>query len=181
MPQLEARLNLGKRSATMAWSAYVVGHVDWKDTTGVGSGAKLTSTAIELGGSVAPNRFTLHGNFYYGRAIGQQFGHIAQFGSAAAPGSADVRGWGAWAQAGYDLNPHWGVWVFYGMDQPDYARFAADGHGVLARQLNHDADALIRFRAGHYAVGLEFFRAVTRYSTGISSADQLALSTMFTL
>jgi hypothetical protein len=130
---------------------------------------------------VAPSRFTLHGNFYYGRAIGQQFGHITQFGTAAAPRTADVRGWGAWAQAGYDFNPHWGIWLFYGMDQPDAARFAADGYGVLTRQLNHDADALIRFRAGHYALGLEFFRSVTQYSTGITSADQLAISTQFTL
>ena len=181
VPQLEARLNVGKRSTNLNWSAYVVGHVDWKDTTGVGSGTNLTSTAVEVGGSVAPSRFTLHGNFYYGRAIGQQFGHITQFGTAAAPGQADVRGWGAWAQAGYDFNPHWGVWVFYGMDQPDYNRFATDGHGTLLRQLNHDADALIRFRAGHYAVGLEFFRSVTRWSTGITSADQLAISTQFTL
>ena len=92
-----------------------------------------------------------------------------------------MRGWGAWAQAGYDFTPHWGVWAFYGMDQPDAQRYTADGHGVLPRQLNHDADALIRFRAGRYAVGLEFFRSVTRWNTGVTSADQLAISTMFTL
>ena len=181
VPQFEARLNVGKRGANMSWSGYVVGHVDWKDTTGVGSGTNLTCTGVEFGGSVAPGRFTLHGNVYYGRGIGQQFAFITQAGSATAPGTVDVRGWGAWAQAGYDFNPHWGVWAFYGMDQPDYARFATDGHGALPRQLNHDADALIRYRSGHYAVGLEFFRSVTRWNTGITSADQLAISTLFTL
>jgi hypothetical protein len=180
LPQFEARLNVGKRSPNLAWSGYVVGHIDWKDTTGVGSGPNLTSTAVEVGGSVAPGRFILHGNFYYGRGIGQQFAFITQHG--------DVRGWGAWAQAGYDLTPHWSVFAFYGMDKPDAARFASDGHGVLPRQQNHDADALIRFRAGRYALGLEFFRSVTRFGvagppagTVVTSADQLAISTMFTL
>src|SRR2546426_9195085 len=36
LPQIEGRLNFGKRSAKLAWSGYVVGHVDWKDTSGTG-------------------------------------------------------------------------------------------------------------------------------------------------
>jgi hypothetical protein len=182
LPQFEARLNVGHKTANLTWSGYVVGHVDWKDTTGVGSAANLTSTAVEVGGSVAPGRFTLHGNFYYGRGIGQQFAFITQpFVAVGAPTNPDVRGFGAWAQAGYDFTSHWGVWVFYGLDKPDVERYASDGYGVLVRQLNHDADALIRFRAGRYAVGLEYFRSVMHYSTGITSADQVAISTLFTL
>jgi hypothetical protein len=36
LPQFEARLNFAKKTPKLSWSAYVVGHVDWKDTTGTG-------------------------------------------------------------------------------------------------------------------------------------------------
>ena len=187
LPQLEARLNFGKKTPKLAWSLYVVGHTDWKDTTGTGrdttnTGAQdhnLSAAGFEAGGSIAPGKLTLHGNYYYGRALGQQFAHITQF----AQGHGDIRGWGAWAQAGYDFTPHWSLWAYAGMDEPDVQRFAQDypAAGPLARQLNHDYDALLRFRAGRYAVGLEYFRAVTRYNTGAASADQVALSMLYTL
>jgi len=187
LPQFEARLNFGKKTPNLSWSAYVVGHLDWKDTTGTGrdttnTGAQdsnLSAWGIEAGGNLAPGKLTLHGNFYYGKALGQQFAHITQF----AQGHGNIRGWGAWAQAGYDFTPHWSLWGYAGMDQPDAQRFAQDNPtaGALARQLNHDYDALLRFRAGRYAVGLEYFRSVTRYNTGPASADQVALSVLYTL
>jgi len=175
LPQLEARLNLSGRTPRLGWSGYVVGHVDWKDTTGTGKdgGGSLTAWGAEAGGSVAPRSLTLHGNAYYGRGLGPQFAHITQQG--------DIRGWGAWAQAGYDFTPHWSVWVFGGMDQPDVDRFKQDTGLTLARQLSHDGDALLRFRAGRYALGLEYFRAVTRWSTGANTAEQYALSATYTL
>ena len=72
--------------------------------------------------------------------------------------------------------------MFYGLDQPDNAKFFADfAPAVLPRQLNHDGDFLLRYRAGRYAIGLEYFRAVTRWNTGIRSADQYALSMLYTL
>src|SRR5881394_2840865 len=37
MPQLEARLNFTHRKPKLSWSAYVVGHVSWQDTTAVGT------------------------------------------------------------------------------------------------------------------------------------------------
>ncbi len=175
VPQFEARLNLGRRTPKLNWSGYVVGHVDWKDTSGTGvAGKNLSAWGFEAGLNIAPSKFTLHGNFYYGKAIGQQFAHITQQGN--------IRGWGAWAQAGYDFTPRWSLWAYYGMDQPDAARFTSETGGTLSRQLSHDADALLRFRAGRYALGLEYFRAVTRYAaTGPNSADQVALSVLYTL
>ena len=187
LPQFEARLNFAKKTPSLSWSAYVVGHLDWKDTTGTGrdttnTGAQdsnMSAWGIEAGANIQPGKFTLHGNFYYGKALGQQFAHITQH----TQGHGDIRGWGAWAQAGYDFTPHWSLWAYAGMDQPDVQRFAQDNPtaGALARQLNHDYDALLRFRAGRYAVGLEYFRSVTRYNTGPASADQVALSVLYTL
>src|SRR5947207_9135160 len=183
LPQLEARLNFAKKSQNLGWSFYVVGHVDWKDTTGTGrdttnTGAKdsnLSAWGIEGGGSINPGHFTLHGNVYYGKAIGQLFAHITQ----TAPAEGGIRGWGAWAQAGYDFTPHWSLWGYYGLDQPDAGKFAQDHQtvvGGLPRQQSHEGDALLRFRAGRYALGLEYYRSVVRYNTGPEHADPVALS-----
>src|SRR3989454_4537549 len=108
LPQLEARLNFAKRTPKLSWSGYVVGHIDWKDTTGTGvTGDKnLTAWGFEAGFNVAPSKFTLHRNLYYGKDLGQQFAHITQT-------VRKIRGWGAWAQAGYDLDPPWGLWFTY--------------------------------------------------------------------
>ena len=54
-------------------------------------------------------------------------------------------------------------------------------NGIVERQLSQTGSALLRFRAGRYAAGLEYFRNVTRWSTGITSADQYALSALYTL
>ena len=136
----------------------------------------MTAWGFEAGLNVAPSKLTLHGNFYYGKALGQHFAHIEQQGN--------IRGWGAWAQAGYDFDPHWSLWALYGMDQPDAGRFARENPtvvGGLPRQLSHVGDALLRYRAGRYALGLEWFRSAARYNTGPASADQVALSVLYTL
>ena len=151
---------------------------------GVGvTGGELNGWAFETGHNVTSGKLTVHGNYYFGHNLGQQFGHITQGAgsNAVAAQQGKIQGWGAWAQAGYDLTPRWGLWFYYGMDQPDASKFLADNGVALLRRLNHDTDALIRFRAGRYALGLEYFRAVTRWSTGIRTADQYALSVLYTL
>jgi len=74
MPQLEARLNFTHRKPKLSWSAYVVGHVSWQDTTAVGTaGDNLQGSGVEVGGNVTANKLTIHGNAYTGKAMGQQF------------------------------------------------------------------------------------------------------------
>ena len=176
LPQVEARLDVSRSRPRFGWRGYVVGHVDWQDTTGTGvDGDNLTAWGLQVGGNLRPGRLTLQGNGYYGRALGPQFGHITQQG--------DIRGWGAWGQAGFDFTTNWSVWFFYGIDDPDEVRFARDNptRPFLPRQENRSTDALLRFRAGRYAVGVEWLRAVTRWSTGRTDADQVALSVMYRL
>jgi hypothetical protein len=180
LPQLEALLNFTKRSAKLSWSTYLAGHLDWKDTSGTNrSGDNLTGVAFEAGGNVARGKLSLRGNVYYGKAIGQQFGHITQF----AQGNGNIRGYGAWGQVGYDFTPRWSYFLYYGIDNPDEDRFAQDNPaaGPLARKENQDAALLLRFRAGRYALGLEYLRAMTRWNTGLTNAEQLALSVLYTL
>jgi len=180
-PQFEARVNLAKKLGGANWNGYVVYHVDNKDVNGVGvAGGELNGWGIETGHNITSGKLTLHGNYYFGHNLGQQFGNLTQ-GAGSNSQQGQIQGWGAWAQAGYDLTPHWGFWLFYGMDQPDAAKYLQQNGAALLRQLNHDTDALIRFRAGRYAMGLEYFRAVTRWSTGIRTADQYALSVLYTL
>ena len=181
-PQFEARFNLAKRFGTSSWNGYVVYHVDNKDMNGVGvSGGNLNGWGIETGHNVTSGKLTVHGNYYTGHNLGQQFGHITQGAGSNSAQQGRIQGWGAWAQAGYDLTPHWGVWFYYGMDQPDAAKYLQQNGVALLRQLSHDTDGLIRFRAGRYAIGLEYFRAVTRWSTGVRTADQYALSVLYSL
>ena len=181
-PQFEARFNFAKRLGSASWNGYVVYHVDNKDVNGVGvAGGDLNGWGIEAGDNVTSGKLTVHGNFYYGHNLGQQFGHITQGAGSNSAQQGRIQGWGAWAQAGYDFTTHWGVWFYYGMDQPDASKYLANNGVALARQLSHDTDALVRFRAGRYALGLEYFRAVTRWSTGVRTADQYALSVLYSL
>ncbi len=183
-PQFETRLNFAKKFGAASWNGYVVYHVDNKDMNGTGvAGGDLNGWGIETGHNVTSGKLTVHGNYYFGHNLGQQFGHITQGAgsNAAAAQQGRIQGWGAWAQAGYDFTTHWGVWFYYGMDQPDASKFLQQNGVALLRQLNHDTDALVRFRAGRYALGLEYFRAVTRWSTGVRTADQYALSVLYSL
>ncbi len=174
-PQVELRVNGTRKLSNVNWYGYVAYHVDWKNTNAPGVPANMfTDWGFETGHNFAISSFTLHGNFYFGKGLGQQFGMLSQ-------NQPQIHGWGAWAQAGYDFTSHWSLWAEYGTDQPDYARFATETGTVLARQLGHVGSGLLRFRAGRYAAGLEYFRSVTRYNTTIASADQYALSVLYTL
>jgi hypothetical protein len=175
LPQLEALLNFSKRSGRLTWNAYVVGHIDWKDTSGTNRGGEnQTGTGFEAGGNITRGRLTLQGNVFYAKRLGQQFAHITQQGN--------IQGSGGWVQVGYDFTPRWGLWGFYGVDDPDEDQFAQDNApAVLPRQKNEDAAVMLRFRAGRYALGLEWFRAMTQYPAGWTDADQVALSVLYTL
>jgi hypothetical protein len=177
VPQFEARLNLTHRKPKFSWTAYVVGHLDTKDTSAVGvESPSVTGSAFEAGLNVTSGKFTIHGNAYTGKNIGQQFGHITQQVTAA----GDVKGWGGWAQAGYELTPHWGAWLFYGMDDPDDG--GSPGLTGNFRSKNEDLAGMLRYRAGRYQLGLEYFRANTTWATaGEQHASQVALSVMYTL
>lgn len=169
-PQLEGRLNFTKRGRGLSWTGYVVGHIDWKDTTAVGvAGDELTGSGFEAGGNVTSGKLTVQGNVYTGKAIGHQFAHITQQG--------DVKGWGMWVQGGYDFTPRWGAWLYYGMDDPD----EDDSPSLVTpfRIKNEDIAGMLRFRAGRYALGLEYFRANTTWDTGKADASQVAASVMY--
>src|SRR5438874_7584898 len=175
LPQLEARLNFTHRKPNFSWLAYVVGHVDWKDTSAVGVETdNVTGSAVEAGANVTAGGLTIHGNVYTGKNIGQQFAHITQQVKAA----GTVQGMGAWVQGGYDFTSHLGAWLFYGIDDPDEAK--SPGLTGNFRSKNQDVAGMLRSRAGRYQLGLEYFRATTTWATsGEQHASQGALSVMY--
>lgn len=176
-PQFEARFNLTHRKPKFSWSAYVVGHVDSKDTSAVGVQTdNISGSGVEVGGNVTSGKLTIHGNAYTGKNMGQQFAHITQQVTAA----GEIKGSGAWVQGGYELTPHFGAWLFYGLDDPD----EANSPGLIGnfRSKNEDVSGMLRFRAGRYALGLEYFQANTTWATtGKQKATQIALSVQYTI
>jgi hypothetical protein len=183
VPQFETRFNLAKKLGSASWSGYVVFHEDNKDVNGVGAkGGNVNGWGFETGHAITSGKVTVHGNVYYGKNLGQQFAHITQgTGAPATSVQGRIQGWGAWAQAGYDFTTRWSFWLYYGMDQPDAAKYSQTNGAALPRQLSHDTDVLIRFRAGRYSAGLEYFRAITRWNVGIRTADQYALSVLYSI
>lgn len=174
LPQFQARLDLQSQTGGgTPWSAYLVGHLDRKDLDavgGTGTDQTITGRAAAFGGSLRPGNLTIHGNTYLGRAIGQQLGHILQFG--------DVGGYGAWVQAGMALTPRWSVWTFAGFDNPD-----DDDLGRPDDRLhNATFNQMLRLQEGSLQVGLEWLHARTRYreptpgQDRLESGNQVALS-----
>lgn len=155
-PQLELRLDFGRRPATgTQWGAFLAGHWDHKDLSGPGDDIivigddDLDGWAVVAGFRVRPGRWTLLGNGYIGRAIGQLFAQILQFG--------DFTGRGAQGQVGYDITPRWSVWAFYGIDDPD----DDDGPPRLRNQI---VSTMVRYRVRQFAVGLEWYHAITDFA-----------------
>jgi hypothetical protein len=179
LPQLEMRLNFTKAGTRAPWSLYLVGHLDWKDTTGTGvASSNMSAWGFEAGGSIVQNKLSLRGNVFTGKAIGQQFAFITQ-----SQRVGNIRGVGGWGQIGVDVTPRWGAYVFYGIDDPDEARYATENVGApaLRRQKNQSTAGLLRFRVGRYTLGLEYLRAQTRWDTGTTHAEQVALSLLYSL
>jgi len=87
-----------------------------------------------------------------------------------------------WVQGGYELTPHWGAWLYYGMDDPDEAN-SPSLPAANPRIKNVDISGMLRFRAGRYQLGVEYFRANTTYggATGKQKASQVSLSVLYSI
>jgi hypothetical protein len=178
LPQVEARFDYSKAS----WAGYIVGHVDQKDI----AGPDLTSRALEVGFSTTRGDLAIAANGHYGKAMGHQFAQIVQFG--------DIKGWGAWGQVGYTVNPRWSVWGFVGTERPDEADIGdaattvTEANGavlaVAARRFKSWLVVpMIRYRSGAYALGLEWLHNETQIGPSANnkyrSGNQVALSARY--
>ena len=174
-PQVEARLNiLGK-----GWKLYFVGHWDDKDLKGVNEiepeppiDDSITGTAFELGGKITPGHWLIHGNFYWGQGIGQQFGAITQFG--------DIESIGGWVQIGYNFDKHWSLYGFYGFDDPDNDDVLT-WIGEGGRMENSMYNLHLRYAIGQYWFGLEWMHDTLKVGPDETEVEgnQIALSWLY--
>jgi hypothetical protein len=175
LPQVQARLDVEGKAGTLAWTTYVVGHYDRKDLSDpAGRGDTLDESldgyGAQIGAKLTAGPLLLQGNAYYGHAMGQHLMHITQFG--------DIEGFGAWAQVGYDLTPSWGVYGFYGVDNPknDDVRAAValtpeTAAGALPRLRNQQMAAMVRYKVGPYQLGLEYLLDLLNYQDQMGVDD----------
>lgn len=174
-PQFEARVNVGAKSDVMSWGVFAVGHYDQKDLSGAGAEAandKLNGSAVEVGAKFTYVGFLFQGTAYSGHAIGQNFGAITQFGK--------IQSTGGWAQVGYDFTPNWGVFGFWGIDDPKDNDLKAAG--AAAKVKNEMYAGMIRFRGGPFSLGLEYLH--DKLTTGIAAktktdGNQISLSALY--
>jgi hypothetical protein len=177
LPQFELRYNVGGKIAEgMTWSGYVVGHVDKKDLSGIGSSApndEITGSAVEVGAKFQLGSVLIHGNAYSGHAIGQQFSTINQFGK--------IQSDGGWVQIGWDFTPNWGIYGFWGTDNPKDSDVLA-AFGDTARLKNVMYAGMLRWRCGPFSAGLEYLHSTltSGFDRVKTDGQQLSLSALFT-
>jgi hypothetical protein len=190
-PQFELRANVGGKAGDKGtWSFYLVGHIDEKDLSGAGASGcgtppaanpcgpagtrndKLTGSAVEVGAKFQLGPVLIQGNGYTGHAIGQQFGMLTQFGR--------IQGQGGWAQIGFDLTKNWGLFGFWGIDDPKNSD-VLKAVGAAGRMKNMMYAGLLRWKSGPLAFGFEYMHAELR--TGAlevkTPGTQLALSALY--
>jgi hypothetical protein len=178
IPQAEGRLDASGTAGVTRWSTYIVGHYDRKDLSGTAAdedGDALTGSAVQVGGRVAHRALTVQGNAYAGRAIGQQFGQLTQFG--------DLGSVGGWGQVGVAITPVWSVWAFAGMDDIDDDDLAVIDGRVRTRNSTHAL--MLRRQVGGLAYGLQWLQSRTDWRDAVDApvvrrtGNQLALSALY--
>lgn len=172
IPQLEARIDLSA-GGSVSWQAFIVGHWDRKDLSGVGHieiDDELTGTAVAVGGRVDAGPWTVQGNGYLGRAIGQQFGALTQFG--------DIGSRGGWLQLGYHLTDKASVWAFRGVADPEDADVRASGNSRLR---NDNLALSAQYDLGTYRAGVEWLCSDTRWVDEASMVARTAHQFSFSL
>lgn len=188
-PQFEARFNVGgKMGDNSTWSTYLVGHYDVKDLSGAGASGcggtpnpcgagspndKLAGQALEIGAKFQIGPVLIQGNGYDGQGIGQQFGALTQFGK--------IRSTGGWAQVGFDFTKNWGLFGFWGIDDPKNSDVAKWVSPTTGRMKNMQYAGMLRWKSGPMAFGFEYIH--DKLSVGLTEATrtstQLALSGLY--
>jgi hypothetical protein len=175
-PQVELRWNVGGKDGDNVWSAYLVGHAAGLDFSGAGVETpddEVTSWAAELGAKGQLGALLLQGNVYIGHALGQQFAQLNQFG--------DIGSHGLWLQVGYDFTKNWGLFGFFGLEDPEDEDVLVVSPDT-GRLKNEVYAGMLRWRSGPFAVGLEYMLSSLRSGPERVETDgqQISLSGQFT-
>ncbi len=186
LPTVEARLAYYQGSFT----AFVAGHFARVDRNGVGlaepdDGPYALRSIDQISGNAGAKGsmgpITLAAAGYVGKNTGTQSSSIG----GQLTGNGDVHEWGAWGQVGFAFTKHVSLWGFAGVAHPNEADAKAAG-GSYARLRNVNTSALLQYRDGGYAIGLEYLHMHTNWikaATGSTTPDpdvnQLALTGVY--
>ncbi|WP_430391992.1 hypothetical protein [Dyella sp. 20L07] len=169
-PQLEARLH----AQGSDWLAYVVAHYSSIDLKGVGDIApkplenSIQSIGYELGGQWKPGPWTFKGLIYTGKALGEIFGAMSQFGN--------IKESGGYVQGTYNFTPKWSVNAFYSMVRPNgndvihWTTTSATAGTSLLR--SNQAALSLQYASGNYELGVEWMYDKLRYQVGSEGPQQ---------
>lgn len=177
-PQVQARVSLSSGKTPSAWPLYPPGDFvvylagNWAQTDrsgiGVGAGEAITSLVVQGGTKLQFGPLLVAANGWWGQNAGGLLGHIIQFAGTGIVPTDDISGFGAWGQVGFSLTKETAIWVFAGTDRPDEEQAAALS---LARRHQNVFAAMVSYRDGPYAVGLEWVHWATdirpRPATGV--------------
>ncbi len=182
-PQVEARLH----AQGSDWLAYFAAHYSEIDLKGVGDlmpkpiRDTLNSIGYELGGQWKPGPWTFKTQIYSGKALGQLFGAMSQFGN--------INESGGWVQAGFNFTPKWSTWAFFSMVRPNgdqviqWTTTSATAGTALLRD-NQSALSL-QYSSGPYDLSVEWMYDKLRYQVGSEgprqnvNGSQVSLNAMY--
>lgn len=178
-PQIEARLDAEQGD----WLGYLVGHYSTENLSGVGGTTptpitnSITSSAVELGTTWHPGPFVLRAAVYNGKALGQVFGAMAQFG--------DIKESGGYVQGGYKFTPNWAFYASYATVHPNQSDVITwIGNGSAGRLKSQQFALDLIYGYGPYGFGLEWMHAIldsTTTGATITSTggNQLSVSAIY--
>jgi hypothetical protein len=151
------------------WHAYIVGHWDIKDLSGVGNATtpvaplrdSMATYVVQGGFKVQLGPVLVAANGWYGRNTGNVFGNIFQMQDLNRP---DIDGFGGWGQLGLGVTKHFSLWVFGGIDHPDEAMVKAALPTVagITRLQNIQAAGQLAYTEGPIQIGLEVLYVATK-------------------
>ncbi len=176
-PQIEARLAV-EAGDLSAWGTGYYSSQNLQDMpAGAPSHGTLSSYLAEVGATWHPGNFLLLGAVYYGKAIGQEFGSMAQFG--------DIKDKGGYIQGGYSFTKHWAAYATYTTDRPNEGEVIQwMGYGSSGRLKSQQFALSLNYTDGPWGAGVEVLHALmTTTTNGVTQSthvgNQLSVSAIY--
>jgi hypothetical protein len=178
MPAFQARAKVMNK----AYEAFVAGYYSRIDVNGQGNvgGENLDTTAVTAGAKVSQFGAMLSAGGYYGKNLGPLAGNLLQWHSGAALANGfDVKEYGAWAQAGYNLTSTISAFALAGVSNPDDDDLI---RASMTRKRNVTTSGMLRYQSKGYAAAFEYTHYRTSYTTvaaPLLKGNQAMLSGMY--
>lgn len=159
LPAVQARLTL---SSGTSWSAFAAGHWNRVDLNGVNDAVSNNRDVLALvvGGKVVAGPLTVAATGYTGKNLAPLLGDFLYFQPATA---GDIHEYAGWVQAGFNFTKELSLWGYLGTDRPSEKDVLAAAGTDNVKTRNSTAAAMLQYRDGGYALGLEWVEFRTHH------------------